>query len=140
MALKKKNKKVVEVPKKKVGRPAGATSDAAAKANKDNKPVVIFLPKKLHARVRLGCIALSTSISAIVREALEEWTKNKAKAIANVINLKDEEEDVDVDEEEEQDNDTEDEDEEEEESDDDDEEEEEDEEDEDDEDDEDEDE
>lgn len=91
------------VVKKKVGRPAGATSDAAAKANKDNKPVVIFLPKKLHARVRLGCIALSTSISAIVREALEEWTKSKAKAIANVINMKDEPADDDVDEEEDND-------------------------------------
>ena len=103
-----KNRKSAKVVKK-VGRPAGATSDAAAKANKDNKPVVIFLPKKLHARVRLGCIALSTSISAIVREALEEWTKNKSKAIANVINMKDEPEDEDV--EEEDDNDTEEEDE-----------------------------
>lgn len=104
MAIKSK-KSAKSVVAKKVGRPAGATSDAAAKANKDNKPVVIFLPKKLHARVRLGCIALSTSISAIVREALEEWTKNKSKAIANVINMKDEPEDEDV--EEEEDNETE---------------------------------
>lgn len=104
MGLKKKSKKVAEkVVAKKVGRPAAATSDAAAKANKDNKPVVIFLPKKLHARVRLGCIALSTSISAIVRESLEEWTKNKAKAIANVINMKDEPEDEDVEDEEDND-------------------------------------
>jgi hypothetical protein len=97
--IKKSNKVVEKVVAKKVGRPAAATSDSAAKANKDNKPVVIFLPKKLHARVRLGCIALSTSISAIVREALEDWTKNKAKAIANVINMKDEPE-VDEDEDE----------------------------------------
>src|SRR6266496_5159358 len=124
MALKKKSKNV-EKKSVKIGRPASATSEAANKANKDNKPVVIFLPKKLHARVRLGCIALSTSISAIVREALEEWTKNKAKAIANVINMKDEPEDEDV--EEEEDNDTEEEDEDEEEESDDDEEEDEDE-------------
>ena len=102
----KKSSKNVEVTKKgvKVGRPTSATSESANKANKDNKPVVIFLPKKLHARVRLGCIALSTSISAIVREALEDWTKNKAKAIANVINMKDEPE---VDEDEDEDEDTE---------------------------------
>lgn len=105
MALLKKKSKVEKTVAKKVGRPASATSEAANKANKDNKPVVIFLPKKLHARVRLGCIALSTSISAIVREALEEWTKSKAKAIANVINMKEEPEDEDV--EEEEDNDTE---------------------------------
>lgn len=91
-------KAIKSAPAKKVGRPP--VNPTASEEKTKGKPVVIFLPKKLHARVRLGCIALSTNASTVVRELLEEWTKKKAKAIASVINM-DSDEDEDIEEEEE---------------------------------------
>lgn len=80
---------------KKAGRPSEGNGEKIK-----GKPVVVILPKKLHARCKLGCIALSTNFSTVVRELLEEWVKNKQKAIAGVINMTDVDDDIDEDEEE----------------------------------------
>src|SRR3990172_3809453 len=78
--------------KGKPGRPKSATS-----LKPTGKPVVTFMPPKLHARVRLACIALSTNASSVIRDLLTEWVTSKKKEIAAVINMKD-----DVEEEEEE--------------------------------------
>ena len=117
MALKKKGK-----ASKTVKKPEPVKSEKKVDPKKGKKVVMIFLPPKLHARVKLGCMALSTTLSAVIRELLEEWTKKKAKSIASVINMEDfseESEDeeaveVDTDEEEEEEEETEEEEEEEE--------------------------
>jgi mRNA-degrading endonuclease toxin of MazEF toxin-antitoxin module len=76
---------------KKRGRPASTAK--AEKTNKKNKPVVIFLPKVLHSRVRLATMALGTTTSAIVRDLLGDWVISKKKAIQSVVNMEETEED-----------------------------------------------
>jgi len=93
--------KAVAVPVKK-GRPANP-----AKAKADTKPIVTFLPSKLHARAKLAAIALSTNLSTVIRDLLSAWVIEQKKAIADIVNMKDEveedEDDVEVDEDDDED-------------------------------------
>ena len=117
MAFKKKIKK--NVAAKKATRPS-APEKAAPGPPPGTKPVTVFLHKSLIGRVNLACSALDKSRSEVIRECLEDWLKDKKKAIMKLVDTglaggddEDENEEEDVEEEE-----TEEEDEEEEESDD----------------------
>lgn len=82
----------------------GSVKSAPAKSAKNDeatkgKAVMIFLPRKLHARTRLACIALGVNTSTVVRGLLAEWCNDKKKEIASVISGaddNDEEEDTEV--------------------------------------------
>lgn len=99
MAIKKSVKSnKVEQPVKR-GRPANPDKEDTS----DKKTVVIFLDPKLHARVRLACIALGTNVNKVSRQLLAEWCSENKKAIADVINAgmaEDDEDETEVEEDE----------------------------------------
>lgn len=93
---------------KKSGRPVSPTSEGALKEKKGYKPVVLHMPIKLHARVKLTCMGLGTNFSTVARELFEEWAKKNKKALEKELlglNDDDEEEEVEEDEVEESDED-----------------------------------
>lgn len=85
----------VPVKQFKKGGPGRKANPELAAEKAKGKPVVIFLPKVLHSRVRLACIALGTNTSTVARELFDGWVRTKSKAIAAIVNMTDtEEEDV----------------------------------------------